>query len=37
MLDFIQKYSDFLWKQGRFAHCANYIFALRCLRDSFDQ
>ena len=35
MLDFINKYAEYLWKQSRFGHCANYVFALRCLRDGF--
>ena len=37
MLDFLSKYTEFIWKQGRFSHNANYTFALRCIRDGFEQ
>ena len=37
VLDFLQNYGEFAWKQGRFTHTANYVFALRCMRDGFVQ
>ena len=37
MLDYLQNYCEFAWKQGRFTHTANYVFALRCMRDGFVQ
>ena len=37
MLDFLSKYTEFIWKQGRFSHNANYTFALRCIREGFEQ
>lgn len=37
MLDYLQNYCEYAWKQGRFTHTANYVFALRCMRDGFVQ
>lgn len=37
LVDFLEKYADSAWKQGRFNHTANYVNALRCIRDSFEQ
>ena len=37
MIDFLQKYAESTWKKGRFTHSSSYTFALRCMRDSFDQ
>jgi hypothetical protein len=36
-LDFLQAYVDSLWKQGKFTHQANYINAIKSIKECFEQ
>jgi len=37
VLDFLQAYVDTLWKNGKFIHQANYISAIKSIKECFEQ
>jgi hypothetical protein len=36
MLDYLKKYAEKTWKDGRFTHTANYISALKSIKEGFE-
>ena len=33
----MERYAEGVWKQGRFSHQANYITAIKCIKECFEQ